>query len=219
MSPVFVCDKRYDVFIRIVVFAFLCGMCARAESRERYILHHARIMQNGSETWNLWLQDTKRNRTLWKRRVLPFALSQSVHWSKNRRALAIECQSSSSGHRVKSELIVWRIGCRVRFFGVPGGHDFTMGCLWSPDARRLLVRAGGSGAADLDYGELFCLEVGAWPHYKWFDIGGARKMTWRNGRTVVFWELEEVGEGSAVHYGNLKTPRLWRVPSENASRK
>jgi hypothetical protein len=37
-------------------------------------------------------------------------------------------------------------------------------------------------------------------------------MAWKSRKTVVFWELEEVGPMDNPSYGNLKKPRLWRAP-------
>lgn len=181
----------------IVLVCCLWWTSARAEARERYTLHSRKIHDRDEKY--VWLHDREQNRVIWKRRLVAFV---KVHWSNNRKALAIECQASKH----KPGIIVWREGYRLRYFAVPGGHDYPMGCVWSPDNRHLLVRAGGSGAADVDYGELFCLWLGRWPHYKCFRIGFARKMAWLNHETVIFWELE------GDNYSKLKKPRLWRMP-------
>lgn len=191
----------------IKTVVLLCGMCwtaARAEALERYTLHSRKI--HGHAEKYVWLHDREQNRVVWKQRLVVFA---QVYWSKDQKALAIECQTPKH----KPGMMVWREGYRLRYFVVPGGHEYPMGCVWSPDNQRLLVRAGGSGAAWLDQGELFCLRLGSWPRYKYSRFGWARKMAWQNNKTVISWELEEeVDKEGNPTYGDIKKPRLWRVP-------
>lgn len=191
------------VFPRAVSASLLIlwWVSASVEAQERYQLRSRPVV--GRNEKYVWLHDTWRNQALWKRRLTHWMTS---YWSKDGKALAIECQTRNL-EKVQTGVMVWREGYRLRFFGVPGGHEYPMGCLWSPDNRRLLVRAGGSGAADLDYGDLFCLKLGRWPSYQLFDIGPARKMAWMNASTVMVWELEVIGtEDNPRYVGVSKLP-------------
>jgi hypothetical protein len=103
-------------------------------------------------------------------------------WSPDRRALAVSVYDG----RVR--VLVWREGFQLL---VPYGYDYTMGCAWSPDNRRLLMRVGASAATDTDTGALYCLKLGRWPRYKYFDVGegGIRKFAWKSRKTVIYWAL------------------------------
>jgi hypothetical protein len=185
----------------VIVMLGLCWNQRRAEASPRYILRSRTfyVPAHATDEWDVWLWDTKRKRVVWKRRLDSYYPKDDVHWSKDRRALAIEC-----GIPHLFRVLVWREGYRLRDFGVPGYNDYTMGCAWSPDNRRLLVRAGRSAASDIDYGTLYCLKLGSWPHYKLYKLGMARKFAWKNRKTVIFWESSD----------NLTTlrPHLWRAP-------
>lgn len=178
----------------------LCWMHERVEAHERYVLRSrtVKVPPYGSQEWDVWLWDRKKGRVVWKRRLDSFNEGEDVHWSRDGRALAVEC---GIPHRLR--VLVWREGYRLRDFAPLG--DYTMGCVWSPDNRRLLVRMGSSGAADIDYGPLYCLQLSSWPRYKYFRVGMARKMAWKNSKTAIYWELSD-------DYARLKPPRLWRAP-------
>ena len=144
------------------------------------------------------LRNTRTQRVVWARKVYNF---KQAHWSRDRRAVAIESISS---------VLVWREGYRLRHFLVPSGRDYLMGCLWSPDKRHLLVRCGSSGSSDSDMGSLFCLRLGSGSAYKYFPIsGGVFDMKWRGKRTVEYEALDfkkyEQGEIIAKSY-------VWRIP-------
>ncbi|BCM92519.1 hypothetical protein IAD21_04401 [Abditibacteriota bacterium] len=190
----------------MILLVGLWGMCPNVEARERYILRFHKIV--GCEERYAWVYDNAQNQILWKRRLTNWI---TVHWSRDRKALAIECQIPQH-NVVETGVLVWREGYRLRFFRAPGSNDYPMGCVWSSDNRRLLVRAGGSDAADADYGELFCLWMGRWPQYKVFKLGDAAKMAWKSNKTAIFWERESIGPRDNPGYGALQKPRLWQAP-------
>lgn len=168
------------------------GECLSA--RERYVLKSSSNEQYKPR--QIWLWDNKRKRVLWKREVDD---APKVTWSKDHRSLAVECLQNSF------HVLVWREGFRLRDFAPIG--NYSMGCVWSPDNRRLLIRYGADGDKDLGVGVLYCLELRSWPRYHYFSIGAASKMRWRNARTVVFGDWD---------YGPPQgmTDQIWRVPSQ-----
>lgn len=124
-----------------------------------------------------------------------------MYWSKDHRALVVD----GGG-----DFLIWREGYRLRHFAVPAHtyFDYTMGFVWSPNKRRLLVRFGASASADVDAGTLFSLKLGRGESYKYSVIPASfvRKMAWRNSRTVLYWLMDEKGKTS-------NKPRAWRAPS------
>ena len=189
-------------FLTLILMLGLYWTPGWAEASARYILRSRtiKVPPYGIEEWDVWLWDKKRSRVVWKRHLDSFDAKESVHWSKDRRALAIEC---GIPHQLR--VLVWREGHRLRDFGVPGSDDYTMGCVWSPDNRRLLVRGGSSGAADVDIGMLYCLKLGRWPDYKLYKLGTARKFAWKSRKTAIFWDVSD-------DYSTLRPPRFWRAP-------
>ena len=204
------------IFLFCVWFALPLCTQARVKASERYVLRwksvKVKVANYSSEEWDVWLWDSKRKRVLWKRRLdnfNPLADKESVHWSKDRRALAIDCLAESGW-----QVLVWREGYRLRDFGVPGDWDYTMGCAWSPDNRRLLVRCGSSGDTDIDIGKLYCLQLQAWPRYKVFKLGIAREFKWKNRKTAVFWNIDEnhdYGPNADIP-APLMPPHFWHAP-------
>lgn len=126
-------------------------------------------------------------------------------WSDDHRALAVE-GNLVDGNRPC--VLVWREGFRAREFAVFG--DYSMGVLWSPDKRRLLVRYGISGDVDVDVGTLYCLELKPWPRYRCYKLGVAHKLQWNDSRMVTYWDVEyrETSLG-------LGDKHVWHVPSRS----
>lgn len=176
-------------FMLLICIWFALPSCAQArvKASERYVLRWKTVKMPpyDLEEWDVWLWDRQKKRVLWKRHMDSFSAEGGVHWSQDRRALAIE-----GGIPSQWRFLVWREGYRLRDFGVPGGDDYTMGCAWSPDNRRLLVRSGSSGDSTADIGALYCLRLKSWPNYKYFNLGSARDFKWKNRKTVVFWDVD-----------------------------
>lgn len=152
----------------------------------------------------IWLRNTKTKRVLWARKIDNSQFSDDSPanafstWSKDRKAVAVEA--------VVWQMLVWREGYRLRNFRIPG--DYTMGTVWSPDNRRLLVITGISADSDVGAGALYCLTIGRWPYYRWTLIdSGVRQMIWKNNRTVAYWKVKTNANGPFM----VKKPRFWRV--------
>ena len=192
------------------------GLCALlmglhpARARERYEVHwreQTRPNPPGSamtpeSEWIVWLRDNWRQKTLWSRTIdYHFDPKADLTWSKDHRALAVSNVAN---------FWVWRAGYQLRNFASPS--DYMMGFAWSPDNRRLLARSDGSGASDIDYGGLYCLELGAWPRYKIFRVGAARSFGWDSPTKVRFTEMDEDAMRKASTPGYLFRLRHWRVP-------
>ena len=184
---------------------------ARAKASERYVLRWktAKLASSASDKWDVWLWDSKRKRVLWKRRMDSFS-QEAVHWSKDRRALAIECTIVDSSDKTPRRVLVWREGYRLRDFRVPDGDDYTMGCAWSPDKRRLLVLGGSSGDSQLVSGHLSCLELQVWPNYQVFKVGHAHRFLWKNRKTVVYQDFVEFPDAHKPI--PLAQSRIWHAP-------
>lgn len=172
-------------------------VAGQAVARDRYVLKYG----PGEGKRDFWLWDRNRRKVLWKRHFLNIS-PENIHWSKDRRAVAI-----GAGAYPSARVIVWREGEPLRDLGLPRHNEYIMGCVWSPDNQRLLIRVGGSAANYLNYGTLFCLQLRRWPGYKFSELGGARKMAWKSRKTVVFWSLKNEMEPG----GSLKA-RQWRAP-------
>ena len=125
------------------------------------------------------LRDKTLKRNLWTRELS----DPKITWSKNKRAVVVEDIT---------HFLVWREGQSLRDFGVPTKWDYTMGCLWSPDNKRLLIRFGLSGMSDVDAGRLFCLKLGHGKTYNYSHVAGAvREIKWRDSKTVSYRVLDE----------------------------
>ena len=167
----------------IVLATLLIGAAGAAtasaqaqSSRYKVELHEAK---RDSSFKVVSLRDETLGRNLWTREML----YPKITWSQNKRAVAVEDIT---------HFLVWREGQPLRDFGVPRNWDYTMGCLWSPDNKRLLVRFGLSGMSDVDAGRLFCLKLGRGKSYNYAHIAGTvREMKWRDRETVSYRVLDE----------------------------
>ena len=197
----------------ICLLLTLCALAVgprSAGARERYELHwrqqtrvNAPVGTPDTEMeWVVSLRDNRRQQTLWTRTLDSyFDPKRDIVWSKDHRALVFSNIT---------QFWVWREGYRLRNFDAPS--DYMMGFAWSPDNRRLLARSDGSGATDLDYGGLYCLELGAWPRYKYFRIGAARSFGWDSPTKVRFTEMDDAAMNKAGNQGYMFRMRHWRVP-------
>ena len=196
------------VFLAACLFfiAFWAAAEARAESSP-YVLETKRPKSFGGNS-TLKLKNKKTGRVIWSTTVdYDFNVPNKVHWSKDRRAVAIETRT----------ILVWREGYRLRNFGVPGKkrylYDYSLGCIWSPDKERLLVRFSASGGGDEGVGTLYSLKLGRWPCYEYTqlpnrtaDSSGVREMAWKDSRHALYWLYVSSTRETA------KQPRVWRVP-------
>jgi len=160
-------------------------------------------IKKGKESEILRLYQRASKRTIWTRRV---SFHGRVGWSTDRRALAIEIGGGTG-------ILVWREGHTPRLFNSsPLGYDYAMGFAWSPDHRRLLLRIGGSGSADVDVGRLHCLNVET-GKFSAVTSQGVRKMAWGGRRKVLYWTVHDIGNPS-VGYRTVvaRTPRTWNCP-------
>lgn len=154
------------------------------------------------------LRNKVTGRILWTRKNLFYY--RQPNWTKDHRAVAVEALDSLAGG---AKIFIWREGYRLREVVAPPNrwhYDYSMGCVWSPDKRRLLVRFGGSGDGDLDIGHLFSLKLGRGKFYKYTGLPSyplVRKAVWCDNRTVLYWPTEDPYNGKIV-----KKPRVWRVP-------
>ncbi len=151
------------------------------------------------------LRDKSSGRMVWTRKNY-FIRS---NWSADHRAVVVE---------VDDGLLVWRQGHKVLRLDTPpmqayigiGHWDYTLGSLWSPDKKRFLVRAGGSGMDVLDLGELFCCELGPGQTARYIRAPrqeeGVRKMKWLDNRTIQFWTVKDIKNKEHL------IPHVWRVP-------
>lgn len=129
-----------------------CG-CSHSAQAKPQSPRYALIVQEikGDEDKMVSLRDNQTKRTLWTRKIY----YPKATWSQDKRAVALE----GGGN-----LLVWREGHTLRNFGVVNGYDYTMGCAWSPDNQRLLIRVGVSAMSDMGKfgaGRLFCLKLAA----------------------------------------------------------
>jgi hypothetical protein len=152
------------------------------------------------------LRNRSTKRALWQHQILGYKYTP-VTWSPNHRALVIYQGGT---------LLVWREGKPLLEIGapaVPGSkgtdhYDYSMGSVWSPDAKRLLVRFGLSGMSDFDAGRLFCLTFrGKNSKYSFLPSGYyVKDMKWRSNRVASYRPfLDDI-------YQVIGKPRLWRVP-------
>lgn len=166
---------------------------AQAES-SHYVLD-VQELNRKNDSLVVRLRHRVSRRVIWSRRVDGGAEPQ---WSKDGRAVAVKVMG---GRR----LFVWREGYRLREFTNFYG-DYFMGCVWSPDKRRLLVQCGLSADVDFGAGMLFCLRLGLNKRYHIAKSHSyAHKMAWRDSRTALYWPVD----GQRRY---LEKPREWRVP-------
>jgi hypothetical protein len=183
----------------MLTFSFLLNNIGSTWARNSPYVLDVRVLKDkhGNDKKHVQLRNARTQRVVWAREVYYL---QKAHWSGDRRAVAVESISS---------VLVWREGYKLRHFLVPGGRDYLMGCVWSPDKRHLLVRCGSSGSSDSNMGSLFCLRLGAGSSYKYFPIsGGVFDMRWRGNRTVLYdaMDYNTKGEGFGKSY-------VWRIPA------
>ena len=168
----------------IVIASLLVGasgtIAASAQAQSsRYELGLRDARKNDNSFVIVSLRDKTLGRNLWARELS----EPRITWSKDKRAVVVEDIT---------HFLVWREGQSLRDYGVPRNWDYTMGCLWSPDNQRLLIRFGLSGMSDVDAGRLFCLKLGRGKTYKYSHIAGAvREMRWRDNKTVAYRVLDE----------------------------
>lgn len=163
----------------LVLFVILsCHGAAAQAASWRYSVN-VKPLPGDSYAHIVTLRDTRRKRTVWRRQVD----GKTVVWSQDRRALAVLGILN---------ILVWREGYRLRNFGVPGGYDYTMGAVWSPDARRLLVGCGLSGMVDVDIRTVYSYRFGPGRKYRVTKLAGnIRIMKWRDNRTALLWDIVE----------------------------
>ncbi|RYZ84271.1 MAG: hypothetical protein EOP06_18355 [Proteobacteria bacterium] len=184
--------------------------CADAHTKERYVLRSHRIkvkadpnkfVPSSWDEWDLSLWDSRKKRVVWKQHLgagTDFE-ANSVHWSKDRRALVFDDTT---------RFMVWREGHRVRWFASPS--DYVMKFAWSPDNHRLLVMSGGSGASDLGCGGIYCFKLQNPPRYKYVHLGSGCGIGWKSPRVALIWN--RFGNYGQPNFVNLKPPVSWRVP-------
>lgn len=178
-----------------------CGWSHSAVAKPpsaRYSLNVQEIKGDSNKTVSL--RDNKMQRTLWTRTLYTYA--PKIIWSPDKRAVFV----GSVGH-----FLVWREGHALRDFGVIKRYDYTMGCAWSPDNQRLLIRFGVSAMSDVGefgVGRVFCLELGSGKFYKYSHVAGhVSEMKWRDSKTVLYRVFDSYENGK-----NTVTPLLkWRV--------
>lgn len=173
------------------------------------------------------LMNTTTGRVLWTRSTQHVQLREA-HWSADHRAVGLE---------TGSYILVWREGyplLEVRFppgnragLGMGNGNgvftdmtqDYSLDYQWSVDKKRLLIRFGGSGSADIGphgIGDLYCLKFTGrkHPRYRWIlspfkssDYGHTVwKAAWRDNRTALYWPFVDDGTQHS------QTAHLWYVP-------
>ena len=169
---------RTSIVIALSLVAVAAATSNAQAQSSRYTVQ-MRAAKRGSSFRIVSLHDEMLGRDLWTREML----YPEITWSKDGRAVAVEDVT---------HFLVWREGQHLRNFGVPRKWDYTMGCLWSPDNKRLLVRFGLSGMSDVDAGRLFCLKLGRGKTYKYSHVAGAvRTMKWRDNLTVAYRFLDD----------------------------
>ena len=150
------------------------------------------------------LRETSSGRILWTKK----GYFLRANWSTDHRALVVE---------IDDELLIWRENSELQSLYLPphppnvgtGTWDYSMGCLWSPDKKRFLVRVGGSGDNVVDSGALYCCKLSGnqTPHYLMEPSqSSVRKMKWLDNRTVQFWARTYVKDKE------LLVSHIWRVP-------
>lgn len=198
--------SKIKIFCCALLFGALCFQ-ARGAPRPKpspYVLEDKTPAKDGFSLVTLRNRSTKR--TVWQYRVLGYTYTP-VTWSSKRRALVI-----SQG----STLLVWREGKPLLSVGapaIPGSkgidhYDYSMGSVWSPDAKRMLVCFGVSGMGDFDAGRLFCLTFRG-DSYKTTVLPSGfyvKDMTWRSNRVASYRPFLDDA------YRVIGKPRLWRVP-------
>lgn len=120
------------------------------------------------------LYNIKTQKTVWTRTIE--TTGQSAVWSRDKRAVAINTNLD--------RFLVWSLGYRTRFFRNPPHEDYGMGFLWSPDKRRLLVRAGYSGMDMTPVTDLWCFNI---PKRRLYLIAkSASNEVWASNRKVLY---------------------------------
>jgi len=128
----------------------------------RYVL---RVYGKKYQTNVVQLYDRRSSRTVWTRTCSLAGAGldkRDFFWSSDHQAVAFAILPKDfhlHGHYEGFQLVVWRAGRPARIFAHQRltADDGVEEMVWSPDGKRVLVRASGSGMAEDNYGRLYCV--------------------------------------------------------------
>ena len=129
-------------------------------ARPSYALEN-RTLPGGGEVIRVYERDTLK--TMW-RRIFPNGFAK-ITWSQDNRALAFEMRNAPDEYSQLPyygfHIFVWRDNNGVRVFSKREfeQNDYVEDFYWSPDNQRLMFRTGNGGMADVDHGDLWCLDL------------------------------------------------------------
>lgn len=174
------------------------------------------VLQVSEAKATVTLRNTRTQRVVWTR-TLEKGMSGTAEWSPDHRALAYETGRYILLWREGSPPLKarWLVGSH-RQLGDGDGYDYTMGYVWSPDNRWILIRFGASASTDMGpngAGPVYCLKLSGskHPRYKWLSpptnaAGLVWKVGWRDSKTALYWPFDY------ERFALVRTPRVWRVP-------
>lgn len=186
------------IVVAILLVGVVYGNVGRAVAQSSHYALDLRAVKSDESNTIVSLRYKALNQVLWTRKVI----SPQVTWSRDKRAVTVE----AVGVPGVWHILVWREGYSLRDFAVSAGYDYSMGCSWSPDSKRLLTRFGMSAMSDFDAGRLFCLTLGQGKTYKYLRVAGnVRGMKWRDNRTVLYRVFNH------DEAGTVSRQRRWRA--------
>lgn len=146
----------------------------QASKPPRYLtrVKHVENRDGTTQRDDVTIEDTQTHKMLWKH-TFHYLLSSLEPSSNPAAFLFCESRFSRKTNGDTLWLYVWRAGKGARLFSIdrilPRKTGFSMDyfmpvdrgyyALWSPDGQRILLRTGASGAATIDAGPLYCLDI------------------------------------------------------------
>jgi hypothetical protein len=177
-------------------------------TRKPYELSVHRFEAGENDGYSLRLYNTVTGTTIWSQKVHSYGTVGPFHgWSPNRRAIALPIKP----FRGSEAILLWREGHKVWLCPRKRGGidaDYVFGrILWTTDNKRVLLREGGSGDADLDVGTLLCADLATRKVH--FVAHGVHKMEWIGSASLHYWTA---GPDKNGKWAIAPRPQTWRIP-------
>ncbi|HEX5322140.1 MAG TPA: hypothetical protein VFW40_00035 [Capsulimonadaceae bacterium] len=206
--------------VAILVLAVLLGTPTLGLARQQPYVLRQQVIARATNQEHVILRLYRRHagRPLWTRAVGNF---DNLTWSRGRRAFVAWGQRYPDvlNRRKQAPFVIfsWRAGHRLTQFHSPRFDqliDYFWDFHWSPDARLVAFRAGGSGMQDLNVGRVFLYDT-ARNKLLSAPKGDIGRVQWISSRTLRFWPRvfrdRRTADGLDGSYYNAK-PRLWHLP-------
>ena len=178
--------KRQIILVFAVWVCFLLTM-SQANSA-RYLLQRQKLKQDKGYLLRLYNRQT--HHLIWK-----LAVDDVYHdpiWSADHKTVAFLVNHDSAEN---AKLLVWQVGKPLRL--LPTGSSTTgylfqdwdgiLNVWWSPDKKRILMRAFCSGGADSNSGQLLCYVLDNKRFYE--GPKGVRRARWIGVQEVRYWKV------------------------------